>query len=173
MPTRPDERLAAALLQLLAAPRGATAAGVFSIDRGACRLLTGNPALLALMPAPHDAALPVPPGLSGGCRRLDPGALGLDARFAAVVPIETAGATAAGFLVLADRAPRRLTPALAARLTDAAALAAPLLARAAAAAAARPPAARAPLDARDPPADHRPAPGGDRDARAAPPGRSA
>ncbi len=143
MPTSPDERLAAALFRLLSAPHRAEAAGVFAIDRTGCRLLAGTPALLALM-APHEATWPLPPNLADGCRRLAPDTLGLAARFAAVVPIATVGAAPAGFLLLADRAPRRLTPALALRLTDAAALAAPLLARAVARPA-KPPAERAPL----------------------------
>jgi diguanylate cyclase (GGDEF)-like protein len=146
MPTSPDESLAAALFRLLAAPRRMEAAGVFTIDQGGCRLLTATPALEALMAPPERTPWPVPANLSEGCQRLSPDALGLDARFAAAVPIAPVGTAPAGFLLLADRAPRRLTLALAERMTDAAALAAPLLARAPARPA-RPPVERAALAA--------------------------
>ena len=52
---------------------------------------------------------------------------GLDAAFAAIAPIFTTDAIPAGFLLVANRTARHLTPALTERLATAAALAAPLL----------------------------------------------
>ncbi len=137
MQARPDEGFAPALFRLLAAGCGIEAAGIFGGAPSHPRLLAGTAALQALRkPAfagrwPPAAALRAP---GGGVTRIDPAALGLDAAFAAI-----AGAGSDGFLLIADRRPRRLVPALAALLADAAALAAPLVDRAAAASEPRPP----------------------------------
>jgi len=58
--------------------------------------------------------------------RVDPAALGLSAAFAAAMPLP---GPAGGFLLVADRRARRLTPDLARRLQDAALLAEALAAR--------------------------------------------
>ena len=124
MPTRtPDDKLTAALFRLLAAPGGAAAAGLYAADREGCRLVAANDALRALLAAPDGAALPPP--AAAAAARIDPAAMGLDAAFAALVPLRR------GFLVVADTRPRRLTPGLTRRLADAAVLAEPLLDRAA------------------------------------------
>ena len=124
-PTLSDERSAAALFRLVAAA-GAPAVGLYATDRGACRLVAGNPALAALLTGPARDA-PAPKLAAPHARRVDPRALGLAAAFAAAVPL---AGPAAGFLLVAASRARRLTAALALRLADAALLAAPLLARA-------------------------------------------
>ena len=164
-PTLSDDRSAAALFRLVAAG-GTPAVGVFATDGDACRLVAGNPALLDLLATPASPLAP-PPLDPARPRRIDPAALGLAAGFAAAVPL---AGRAGGFLVAAAARPRRLTPALALRLADAALLAAPLLARAA-----RPlPAGGAPLRAAIRPRARRAAPGRGRHARRRhrPPGRA-
>jgi diguanylate cyclase (GGDEF)-like protein len=145
MPTRADEHLAAALFRLLAIPRGA-AAGILAEDGGAWRTVVGSPGFESLLPRRGTIFLPPQAGLSGAARPFDPDELGLAAGFAALVPIAATATTAAGVLLLADRTSRRLSPALAARMADAAVLARPLLARPAAGGE-RPPVAQAPLQA--------------------------
>ncbi len=126
MPARPDDSFAAALFRLLAAATGIEAAGVFAVDRGACRLVAATPGLLAVrQEASAAAGWPVParPKSGADAVRAEPAAFGLAVRFAAVAPCER------GFLLVADHRSRRLTPVLARRLADVAAMAGPLLAK--------------------------------------------
>ncbi|HRO10101.1 bifunctional diguanylate cyclase/phosphodiesterase [Amaricoccus sp.] len=124
-PPLSDERSATALLRLVAA-QDVPAAGLFAGEGDACRLVAGNAALAAL--GGDAAGRAAGPRFAGpNARRVDPAAFGLAARFAAAVPL---AAPAAGFLLVASALPRRLTAALRLRLSDAAALAGPILARA-------------------------------------------
>lgn len=123
----PDDSFAAALFRLLAERPGVRALGVLVAEPGGCRLLAGTEALGALRPAGAAPLWPSPPpDLPLGPQRIDPRTLGLAAAFAALVPVAAATGER-GWLVVADRAPRRLTPSLAQYLANAAALAVPLL----------------------------------------------
>jgi diguanylate cyclase (GGDEF)-like protein len=116
-----NERLAAALLRLLAGPQGFAAAALFRPSSGGgLAIAAATAAFRALRVA--DAA---PADYAVG--RSDPARLGLAAAFAAAVPVVDGDGATRGLLAVADRHPRRLTTAGAARLSDAAALAAPLL----------------------------------------------
>ncbi len=127
---RPDERLTAALFRVLAAQQGFGAAGLVVAEGAAGRLVAATPALAALRRGGEAAGWPSPAALPpGGARRVDPSALAVAAGFAALAPIAADGSPG-GYLVVADRRARRLTPALALRLADAAVLARPLLGRA-------------------------------------------
>ena len=128
----PHDRFTTALFRLLTARRGPAAVGLFAIEPSGCRPLAATAALSEL----RRDEMPGPWVLSDGAptsdpRQIDPARLGLTAAFAAVVAIPGPAADVAGFLLVADRAPRRLTPALAGLLSDAATLAAPVLAEAA------------------------------------------
>ena len=83
-PTPSDERLAAALIRLVASPEGALGAGLYLLGADGCRLAGANPALRALLADPGNAA-PHPPLRLDARRveRVDPAALGLAAGFAA------------------------------------------------------------------------------------------
>jgi diguanylate cyclase (GGDEF)-like protein len=118
MPVRPDKAFPAALFRVLEARLSVAAAGVFAW-RGGWRLVAGSDALRALGRI-DPAALPPPDRAEP--TRIDPAALGLAGGFAAVAPVP-----AGGLLLVADPRPRRLGPAAAATLADAATLAAPLL----------------------------------------------
>jgi len=126
-PTPSDERLAAALIRLVASPEGALGAGLYLPGADGCRLAGANPALRALLADPGNAA-PHPPLRLDARRveRVDPAALGLAAAFAAALALP---GDAGGFLLVADGRARRLTPALERRLHDAALLAEALVAR--------------------------------------------
>jgi len=147
MPSPTEDPFAAALFRLLAVSAGFDAAGLLVANPCGTELLagTGGLARLGLRPgdrppagfAPAAAeAAPVRTGRPGigavepagaGAFRVEAAALGLEATFAAAAPIRRGGGTPAGFLVVADRRARRLTPAMAGLLADAAALAQPLL----------------------------------------------
>ncbi len=128
MPDRSHDRFATALFRLLAARPGFRAVGVLALHRPICQPVTETPELSGLRhPGPQDG-WPIPASATAPAR-VDPARLGLAARFAAVAPIGASEGTGiAGFLVIASREPRRLTPALSRWMADAAALAAPLLA---------------------------------------------
>ena len=111
MPRRPDERFTAALFRVLAAPQRAAAAGVFAIERSRLRLVAANSELASLgsagrsyWPLPQDWTSPGTP------QRIAPKDFGLDAAFAAIAPIFTTDAIPAGFLLVANRTARHLTP---------------------------------------------------------------
>jgi diguanylate cyclase (GGDEF)-like protein len=128
MQSSSNDRLAAALFRLLAARRGPRAAGIFTLTPAGARMVAGTPELRALGADPAQELGPV--RLFGRAARIDPGALGLACPFAVAAPVAAAGREAAsGFLLVADRRPRRLTGALARLLADAAALAGPIMIR--------------------------------------------
>jgi diguanylate cyclase (GGDEF)-like protein len=116
-----DDRLVDALFRLLAGRPGFAAAALYRRHpvQGAA-LAAASAGFRAMRVA--DAA---PPATAEG--RVDPACLGLAAGFAAVAPVRGPDGAPLGLLAVADRRPRRLTAAGAARLADAAALAAPLL----------------------------------------------
>jgi diguanylate cyclase (GGDEF)-like protein len=120
-----EDPIAAALFRLLSARPGFAAAGLVSTSGGKPQVVAATPALAALGLAeasPGSPALADQPAV-----RLDPGDLGLDAGFAAAAPIRRRDGPMLGYLLVADRGPRRLTPRLAALIGDAAALALPIL----------------------------------------------
>ncbi len=123
-----DQGFATAYLRLLAGHPGFEAIGLFVLRPGGCRLVVGNAALQALGPS---GGVQVPDALAvrliaGGVERFEPAEIGLSCGFAAAAPVAAGGVT--GFVLAADRRPRRLTRGLKEWLRDAAALAAPLLA---------------------------------------------
>jgi diguanylate cyclase (GGDEF)-like protein len=147
---RLDERLAAALFRMLAAQQGFAAAGLVAVEDGRCRLVAETPALAALVRARPPAGWPAPgAGQPGRAERIDPAALALAAAFAAVAPVAAAGpdGAPAGYVLVADRRARQLTPGLALRLADAAVLARPIFGRPPSAVPAPPVAGRAALRA--------------------------
>ena len=128
----PHDRFATALFRLLAARRGPAAAGVFALEPSGCRPLAATEALGELRRDAMRGPWILPDGaLASAPRQIDPARLGLTAAFAAVVAIPGPAADLVGVLLVADRAPRRLTPALAELLSDTATLAAPILTEAA------------------------------------------
>ena len=129
MPPRPPHRLADALFRLLAARPGARAAGIFALGPSGCRIVAGTTELDALRLPPLGPWL-APQLPLRDTARIDPGSVRLAGAFAAIAPIVPPGAAdPTGFLLVADRRPRRLTPSLARLLGDAAALAAPVVPR--------------------------------------------
>ena len=129
MRERRGESFSSALFRLLAVHPRFAAAALLDARGSQPRLVAATPDLLAIRRggAVDWPAVPHPPGRAG---RLDPSALDLDARFAAVAPVPGPDGHALGFLLVADRRDRRLTPAMAGALADAAELAAPILPRA-------------------------------------------
>ena len=114
-PLDPDERLAAALFRLLAARPGFAAAGLLALHARVCRLVAETPALAALLPRPAAAGGWPLPADRPAPARVDPAPLALAAGFAAVAADRGPEGPLAGYVVVADRRTRRLTPALALR----------------------------------------------------------
>ncbi|MFO1143615.1 MAG: bifunctional diguanylate cyclase/phosphodiesterase [Amaricoccus sp.] len=131
-PPHPDERLAAALFRMLAAEQGFAAAGLLVVDGERCRLIASTPSLAACRgAAAAGQAWAVPAAArSGKPSRIAPDALSLVAGFAALAPVTGADGRLAGLVLVADRRARRMSPALAIRLADAALLARPAFPRA-------------------------------------------
>jgi len=123
MRDRRGERLSSALFRLLAGHPRFAAAALLDTRVVPPRLVAATPALLALRRAGDWAA---PPAI-GPAARLDPAALGLEARFAAAAPVPGPNGGVLGCLLVADRRDRRLTAATARALADAAELATQLL----------------------------------------------
>ncbi|PZQ47770.1 MAG: hypothetical protein DI556_16270 [Rhodovulum sulfidophilum] len=113
----PEPRAIAALFRMLEPRLGLSAMGLIACEDARPRLVAATPALSRLWPREAPAFAPPPAGA-----RVDPGALGLPGGMAAVWPL----APPFG-LVVHDRRPRRLSPALAAALDDAALLLGPFL----------------------------------------------
>lgn len=128
MPIAEKDPLASALFRLLAASAGFHAAGLLEPAGDRLELRTGTTALTRMGLGPGGRIARFPTGESAGIDgvlRVDPAAHGIDAAFAAAAPVRQASGSLAGWLVVADRKARRLTPATAALLADAAALALP------------------------------------------------
>ena len=107
MQGRSDDSFPAALLRMLEARIAAPAIGIFSLRAGAFRPWAFNPAMRGMREPPSPSSRPVPPELARALAawmpaRLDARALGLEAGFAAVVPVRGAGG-AAGFLLALER----------------------------------------------------------------------
>ena len=126
MRDRCGERFPDALFRLLAGYPRFDAAALIDTRADPPRPVAVSPAMLAMRP-PDARHWQVPPLPAAAAGRIDPSALGLDARFAAAAPIVGPDGGPLGCLVVADRRERRLTPALARALADVAELAAPLL----------------------------------------------
>ena len=134
MPTAENDPVASALFRLLAVSAGFEAVGLILAQAdGRHEVIAATPALARFGFAPglqlggwisaaDDAKEPARDAF-----RIAPDAVGLDAAFAAVAPIRRMGSRIIGWLVVADRRTRRLTPATVAVIVDAAALARPVL----------------------------------------------
>ena len=133
MDDRPNEKAMAALLRLLQAQAPEAQAAVYAVIGGELRLWSMTPGVPLTTGADPAAWRPVDPAIAaalarGGCVVVDPVAVGLDARFAALHPLPGADGAPIGFMLLCDPTRRRrLGPTLAQALTDAALAAAPLL----------------------------------------------
>ncbi|MFO1209198.1 MAG: bifunctional diguanylate cyclase/phosphodiesterase [Amaricoccus sp.] len=126
----PDERLIAALFRMLAVGPGFAAAALLAVEGDAVRLLASTPSLAAMRPdAAAGQVWTLPAACTGKPSRVDPGALSLAAGFAALAPVTAADGSLAGLVLVADRRIRRMRPAIALRLADAAVLARPAFVR--------------------------------------------
>ena len=131
MPSSTEDPVAHALLRLLAVSAGFEGAGLFACARpgtgAGLELRAATPSLERIgfgADALHTALLH---GSFTGPRRIKTVTTGIERRFAAIAPVRRGNGPLLGCLLVADARARRLTPATAALLADAAALALPLI----------------------------------------------